>query len=103
MSPVGKTPETDAGPAVSLWSGRRILRDAGAIPNEGIQGDEWGAYVTLVRTAGTNAGSPVGREPYGDTAPIVVAGVTTGQGDGNTDSQGKGAQVTGHQQAKRCA
>jgi hypothetical protein len=41
-------------------------------------------------------GSPIGREPYGDRVPTVVAGVTTRQGDGNTDSQGEGAQVTGH-------
>jgi hypothetical protein len=31
--------------------------------SEDIQGDEWGAYVTLFRTTGTNAGSPTGREP----------------------------------------
>jgi hypothetical protein len=103
LSPAGKTPETGAGSAVALLSGHRILRDAGAISSEDIEGDEWGAYVTLLSTTGTNAGSPTGREPYGDTAPVVVVGVTTGQGDGNTDSQGKGAQVTGHQQAERCA
>jgi hypothetical protein len=33
-----------------------------------------------IRTAKTNVGSPVGREPYGDTVPVVVAGVTTCQG-----------------------
>ena len=38
-------------------SGRR------AMPSEGIQGDEWGAYVMLGRTTRTNAGSPAGREP----------------------------------------
>ena len=41
------------------------------MPSEGIEGDEWGAYVTLSRIAGTNAGSPTGREPYGDTGPVV--------------------------------
>jgi hypothetical protein len=41
--PVGKTPETDAGPAVERRPGRRILSDAGAMPSEGIEGDEWGA------------------------------------------------------------
>jgi hypothetical protein len=39
------------------------------MPSEGIQGDEWGAYVTLSRIAETNAGSPKGREPYGDRGP----------------------------------
>ena len=48
--------------------------------NEGIKGDEWDAYVTLSRMTETNVGSPTGREPYGDTVPVVVVGVTTGQG-----------------------
>src|SRR5215469_7233618 len=62
------------------------------MPGEGIQGDEWGAYVMLLRIAGTNAGSPTGREPYGDTGPVVVAGVTTCQGGGNTVHRAKGAR-----------
>jgi hypothetical protein len=62
------------------------------MPSEGIQGDERGAYVTLLRIAGTNAGSPTGREPYGDTGPVVVAGVTTCQGGGNTVRRAKGAR-----------
>src|SRR5262245_20751721 len=37
----------------------------GAMPSEGIEGDEWDAYVTLSRTARTNMGSPTGRESYG--------------------------------------
>jgi hypothetical protein len=66
------------------------------MPSEGIQGDEWGAYVTLLCTAGTNAGSPAGREPYGDGVLVVVAGVTPGQGGRESRPQGEGAQVTGH-------
>src|SRR4249919_3335265 len=31
------------------------------MPSEGIEGDERGAYVTLLRIAGTNAVSPTGR------------------------------------------
>jgi len=50
------------------------------MPSEVIEGDEWGAYVTLLRIAETNAGSPKGREPHGDRGPVVVAGVTTCQG-----------------------
>ena len=57
--------------------------------SEDIQGDEWGAYVTLLRTTGTNAGSPTGREPYGDGVLIVVAGVTSRRGDGNTVHRAK--------------
>ena len=48
--------------------------------SEDIQGDEWDAYVTLLRTTGTNAGSPTGREPYGDGVLVVVAGVTSCRG-----------------------
>jgi hypothetical protein len=49
-----------------------------------------------VRQAGTNAGSPAGREPYGDGVLVVVAGVTSGQGGRESRPQGEGAQVTGH-------
>jgi hypothetical protein len=75
----------------------------GAMPSEGIQGDEWGAYVTLGRTSRTNAGSPVGREPHGDGVPIVVVGVTAHQGGRESRLQGKGAQVTGYPTSGRYA
>jgi hypothetical protein len=32
------------------------------MPSEGIQGDAWDAYVTLLCATGTNVGSPTGRE-----------------------------------------
>ena len=70
--------------------------------NEDIQGDEWGAYVTLTRTTETNVGSPTGREPHGDAVPVVVAGVTTGQGGRESRPQGEGAQVIGHDNRKVC-
>jgi hypothetical protein len=54
------------------------------------------AYVTLPRTTGTNAGSPVGRESYGDGGLVVVAGVTTGLGGRERRPQGEGGQVIGH-------
>jgi hypothetical protein len=59
------------------------------MPNEGIQGDEWDAYVTLGRVIRTNVGSPMGREPYGDGGLVVVAGVTTGQGGRESRLQGE--------------
>ena len=50
------------------------------MPNEGIQGDEWDAYLARYeRVTRMNVGSPTGREPYGDGGLVVVAGVTTGQ------------------------
>src|SRR3954468_2782482 len=38
---------------------------------------------------GTNAGSPTGRESYGDGGPVVVAGVTTGQGGRESRPHGR--------------
>ena len=38
------------------------------MPSEGIQGDEWGAYVTLLRTTETNVGSPTGASPMATEA-----------------------------------
>jgi hypothetical protein len=73
------------------------------MPNEGIEGDEWGAYVTLGRTTRTNAGSPAGRELHGDGVPIVVVGVTTHQGRRESRLQGEGAQVAGYPTAERYA
>jgi hypothetical protein len=66
------------------------------MPGEGIEGDERDAYVTLSRTARTNMGSPAGRESYGDGGPVVVAGVTAGQGGRESRPQGEGGQVTGY-------
>jgi len=39
-------------------------------------------------------GSPTGCEPYGDGGLVVVAGVTSHQGDWESQSQGKGDQVS---------
>ena len=69
------------------------------MPSEGIQGDEWAAYLTLHRAAGTNVGSPTGREPYGDGGLVVVVRVTPHQGGRESRPQGEGGQVIGHQQA----
>jgi hypothetical protein len=73
------------------------------MPSEGIEGDEWDAYVTLSRMARTNMGSPTGREFYGDGGPVVVAGATPGQGGRESRLQGEGGQVTGHLEIGRYA
>jgi hypothetical protein len=73
------------------------------MPSEGIQGDEWGAYVTLGRTTRTNAGSPTGREPYGDGVPVVVVESRPTDGGRESRPQGEGAQVTGYLNAGRYA
>lgn len=77
--------------------------ERGAMPSEGIEGDEWDAYLTLSRTARTNMGSPTGCESYGDGGPVVVAGVTPGQGVRESRTQGEGGQVIGHLRVGRYA
>jgi hypothetical protein len=57
----------------------------------------------LVRMAGTNVGSPKGREPYGDAGLVVVVGVTTHQGGRESRPQGEGGQVTGYPGTRRYA
>ena len=89
-------PAPRSAPVYRQWSAQPSGR--GAMPSEGIQGDEWDAYVTLVRTTGTNVGSPTGREPYGDGGLVVVVGVTTHQGGRESRPQGEGGQVIGHRQ-----
>jgi hypothetical protein len=70
------------------------------MPSEGIEGDEWAAYVTLFGMAETNVGSPTGREPYGDGGLVVVVGVTPHQGGRESRPQGEGGQVIGHQRPR---
>jgi hypothetical protein len=53
-----------------------------------------------IRTTVTNVGSPVGREPYGDRVPVVVAGVTTCREDGKAVRMGEGAQAIGHNEIR---
>ena len=55
------------------------------------------------RMTRTNVGSPTGREPYGDTGPVVVVGVTPHQGGRESRPQGEGGQVIGHLRAGRYA
>jgi len=92
----GKALGTGATFCVGIVEGPMHPSERGAMPSEGIEGDEWDAYVTLLRTTRTNVGSPTGCEPYGDGVPVVVVGVTTHQGGRESRPQGKGAQVTGY-------
>jgi hypothetical protein len=73
------------------------------MPTEGIEGDEWAAYLALARMTRMNVGSPTGREPQGDGGLVVVAGVTTGHGRRESRLQGEGGQVIGHHRAGRYA
>ena len=82
-------------PALSWWSksGRGNLRGAGRCPARAFK-EMSGAPTSrcYVRTE-TNVGSPTGCESYGDGGPVVVAGVTTGQGGRESRPQGEGGQV----------
>src|ERR1700674_2971751 len=96
-------PDADVTPGAGIVLGPAQPSGCRAMPNEGIEGDEWGAYVTLGRTTRTNAGSPAGREPQCDGVPTVVVGVTTHQGRRESRLQGKGGQVTGYPTTERYA
>src|SRR6516165_4646802 len=62
-------------------SGRRTAA------SEAAQGDERGTYAALERLPTGKAGSPSGREPQGDGAPVVVRGR-------ESRPHGEGGQVT---------
>ena len=101
--PSEMTPEADVVLCPGLMPWPRHSSERGTMSSEDVEGDEWDAYVTLSRTARTNMGSPTGRESYGDGGPVVVAGVTTGQGGRESRPQGEGVQVTGHPTSGRYA
>jgi transposase len=103
VASAGTTPETGAMLCDGLPAGSLQPSERGALPSEGNQGDEWGAYVTLGRTTETNAGLPTGREPHGNGVLIVVVRVTPHQGGRESRQQGEGAQATGHLKTGRYA
>lgn len=57
-----------------VWNRRRLCdvwmeqglqpSEQGAMPSEGVQGDEWDAYLALSCATGTNVGLPTGRGSY---------------------------------------
>lgn len=62
-----------------------------------------GILSRAITYAGTNVGSPKGREPYGDRGPVVVVGVTPYQGGREGRPQGQGGQVIGYSKTGRYA
>jgi hypothetical protein len=93
----GKTSEPVPCPALVSRSCRRNLRGTGRCPVRAFKEMSGPPTFRSTRTTGTNAGSPTGRESYGDGGPVVVAGVTTCQGVRESRTQDEGGQVTGHQ------
>ena len=103
QSPEGastRPPERRLKPAPSLAAGSQgvccNLQGRGRCPVRAFKEMSGPPTSRSIRTAETNVGSPVGREPYGDTVPVVVAGVTTCLGGREGRPQGEGAQVIGH-------
>ena len=103
-APIGMTPETDARPMPchEPW-GRGNLHGTGRRPARAVKEMSGRPTSRSTRTTKTNAGSPVGREPYGDGVPIVVVGVTSHQGGRESRPQGEGAQVVRLSSAARYA
>ena len=99
----GKTSEPVPCPASVSRIRRRNLRGTGRCPVRAFKEMSWPPTFRSTRTTGTNAGSPTGRESYGDGGPVVVAGVTTCQGGRESRLQGQGAQVTGYLTTERYA
>jgi hypothetical protein len=95
-----------AGEPGELKGSRRVREGArgnGALPPPRLWPTSAGAYVTLGRTTGTNAGSPTGREPHGHGVLIVVVELTIHQGGRESRPQGEGAQATGYPKTGRYA
>ena len=83
-------------PALVYRICRRNLRNTERYPMRVFKEMSGPPKFCLIRTTRTNAGSPTGRESYGDGGLVVVAGVTTCQGGRESRPQGEGGQVTGH-------
>ena len=66
-----------------------------AMPNEGIEGDEWGAYVVLARFAVTEHGMAYRARARGSRSANSTRGVTSHQGARESRAQGEVAQVAG--------
>ena len=64
--------------------------------NEPIQGNERATYIALVRLICVTTGSPNGREPHGDRAPVVVR-------SRESRLHGEGGQVSSMTLTRRCA
>ena len=73
------------------------------MPNEGIQGDEWDAYVMLFTCNWDERGIAYGHEPYGRRRPRSSRRSHARPRRTGEPSAGRGGQVTGHSKAGRYA
>ncbi len=82
---------------------QRNLRGAERCPVRAFKEMSGAPKSRSTRMTGTNAGSPKGREPYGDAGLVVVVRVTPHQGGRESRPQGEGGQVTGYSKTGRYA
>jgi hypothetical protein len=75
--------------APAWCQGRRNLRGVERCPVRAFKEMSGPPTSRSTRMTRTNAGSPKGREPHGDGGPVVVAGVTTGQGGRESRPHGR--------------
>jgi hypothetical protein len=87
----GKTSEPVPRPATVFRFCRRNLRSAERCPVRAFKEMSGPPTFRSTRTTRTNAGSPTGRESYGDGGLVVAAGVTTCQGGRESRLQGEAA------------
>jgi hypothetical protein len=101
--PPARRPKPVPCPALVFRMSRRSLRGTGRCPVRAFKEMSWPPTFCSIRTTGTNAGSPTGRESYGDGGLVVVAGVTPRRGGRESRPQGEGGQVIGHHDSGRYA
>ena len=89
--PPEAAPETGAAPCDGLVGRPTHLRGAERCPVRALKGTNRAPTSRSIRTTRTNAGSPTGREPRGDGAAVVVAGVATGRGGRESRPHGRRA------------
>jgi hypothetical protein len=99
----GKTSEPVPCPALVFRIRRRNLRSTERCPMRAFKEMSGPPTFCSTRTTRTNAGSPTGRESYGDGGLVLVAGVTTCQGVRESRTQGEAGQVIGHHDPGRYA
>jgi hypothetical protein len=93
-SSAGKTSVTGARSVVASRSGCRNLQGVERCPVRAFKEANGTPKSRYIRTAGTNVGSPTGREPYGDGVPIVVVRFTPHQGGRESRPQGDMLRAT---------
>jgi hypothetical protein len=89
----GTAPETGARRARGRTGSPQATFAAGAMPNEGIEGDEWDACSRARHVCRRRTWDHRPSTAGGDGVSVVVAGVTPGRGERESRSLGEGTLV----------